>query len=164
MDAPPRFEQKFDSKVCKLNKSIYGLKNEQVERGFFAEFEIKDLGSLRYLLGMEIAHSKKGIVLSQRKYILDLLKEIGKIICKPTNTPIDPNQKFGNRKEGTPMDTSTYQRVMAQGVCEMLWQKKILEELRTPISLPLKLYCDNKVTINIAQIQHSMTIKEKVDK
>ncbi|KAL6327261.1 hypothetical protein AAG906_017818 [Vitis piasezkii] len=39
------------------------------------EFEVKDLGNLKYFLGMEVARSRKGIVVSQRKYILDLLKE-----------------------------------------------------------------------------------------
>ena len=34
-------------------------------------FEVKDLGPLRYFLGIEIARSPKGIVLSQRKYVLD---------------------------------------------------------------------------------------------
>jgi Reverse transcriptase (RNA-dependent DNA polymerase) len=42
-------------------------------------FDIKDLGPLKYFLGIEITHSPKGLFISQRKYILDLLKKIGKI-------------------------------------------------------------------------------------
>lgn len=34
------------------------------------EFEIKDLGRLKYLLGIEVAYSKTRIFLSQRKYTL----------------------------------------------------------------------------------------------
>ena len=44
-------------------------------------FEVKDLGPLRYFLGIEIAKSPKGIVLSQRKYVLDLLTETGMLGC-----------------------------------------------------------------------------------
>ena len=59
------------------------------------EFEVKDLGQLRYFLGIEIAQNPKGIVLSQRKYVLDLLSETGRMLeCRPVSTPIDPNHKL----------------------------------------------------------------------
>lgn len=37
------------------------------------EFEIKDLGKLQNFQGIKIARSEKGIIISQRKYILNLL-------------------------------------------------------------------------------------------
>lgn len=50
------------------------------------EFEIKDLGLLKYFLGIEVAGSIREIVISQGKYILDLLKETGKLGAKPVDT------------------------------------------------------------------------------
>jgi len=41
------------------------------------EFEVKNLGQLKYFLGIEISRGPKGVFLSQRKYVLDLLKETG---------------------------------------------------------------------------------------
>ncbi|RVW76298.1 Retrovirus-related Pol polyprotein from transposon RE1 [Vitis vinifera] len=40
-----------------------------------SKFHTKDLGELKYFLGIEVSRSKKGMFLSQRKYVLDLLKE-----------------------------------------------------------------------------------------
>ena len=41
-------------------------------------------------------------------------------------------------------------RAMTQGICEILWLKRILEELQLPMTLPMKLYYDNKVAISIS--------------
>ena len=41
-------------------------------------------------------------------------------------------------------------RSMALGICELLWLKIILEELKIKYEMPMRLYCDNKFAINIA--------------
>ena len=41
-------------------------------------------------------------------------------------------------------------RVMASGICELLLLRKIMMELRLPFEAPMKLYCDNKAMISIA--------------
>ena len=56
-----------------------------------SEFEIKDLGSLKYFLGIEVACSKDRIFISQRQYVLDLLKETRMHGCKACDTPLEPN-------------------------------------------------------------------------
>ena len=48
-----------------------------------SQFHTKDIGMVRYFLGIEVLRSKHGIFLSQRKYALDLLFEIGKLEVKP---------------------------------------------------------------------------------
>jgi hypothetical protein len=58
------------------------------------EFEVNDLGQLKYFLGIEVARSPQEIVLSQRKYVLDLLNETCMIRCRPACTPIDSNHKL----------------------------------------------------------------------
>lgn len=235
---------------------------------------------------MEVAYSKQGIFISQRKYVLDLLKETSKLGCKSTRVPIEQNHRIGSDEESPRVNKAKYQRlvgkliylshtrpdiaypvsvvsqfmhdpqdrhlqavdrilqylkvspgrgllfkksehlsmevytdadyagsivdmrsttgycmflggnlvtwrskkqnvvvrssaeaefrVMAQGVCELLWMKIILDDLKIKYEAPMRLFCDNKSAISIAHnpVQHDRTkhieidrhfIKEKLD-
>ncbi|KAK0581627.1 hypothetical protein LWI29_016112 [Acer saccharum] len=81
------------------------------------EFEMKDLGVLRYFLGIEVARSKHGIFLSQRKYVLDLLTETGMLASKPADTLMDQNHKLCeclDHPDQTPANKERYQRLVGK--------------------------------------------------
>jgi hypothetical protein len=78
------------------------------------EFEIKALGRLKYFLGIEVAHSRQGIFISQQKYVTDLLKETSKTACKPTSTPIDPNLRLGMAEKDDAIDREMYQHLVGR--------------------------------------------------
>lgn len=78
------------------------------------EFEMKDLGQLKYFLGMEVARSTHGISISQRKYVLDLLNETGMLGSKPIDTPMDPNMKIGMKRNSLHVDKGKYQRLLGK--------------------------------------------------
>ncbi|GKC73243.1 ribonuclease H-like domain-containing protein, partial [Tanacetum coccineum] len=57
-----------------------------------SKFKIKDLGELKYFLGIEVLKAEKGgLYLSQRKYCLELLHDCGLLACKPVSTPLAEN-------------------------------------------------------------------------
>lgn len=64
-----------------------------------SHFRIKDLGDLKYFLGIEVSWSNKGISISQQKYTLKILKEGGFLGAKPVNFPIEQNIKLSDSSE-----------------------------------------------------------------
>ncbi|BBG97367.1 ABC-2 type transporter family protein [Prunus dulcis] len=86
----------------------------QLQDYLATEFEMKDLGGLKYFLGIEVARSQQGIFLSQRKYVLDLLTDTGMLDCKPADTPIVQNHHLGEYPDQVLTNKERYQRLVGR--------------------------------------------------
>ncbi|XP_016570718.1 uncharacterized mitochondrial protein AtMg00810-like [Capsicum annuum] len=90
------------------------------------KFKMKDLGELKFFLGIEFSRSVKGIVMPQRKYALELVAATGLGGAKPVGTPLEVNQKLTSVKydehinnasverDNLLADPTTYQRLVGR--------------------------------------------------
>jgi hypothetical protein len=78
------------------------------------KFKMKDLGRLKYFLGIEAVRTNNGIYLSQRKYILDLLSETGMLECKSVESSILQNHRLVIHPDKVPTNKERYRRLVGR--------------------------------------------------
>ncbi|GJW51621.1 putative RNA-directed DNA polymerase [Tanacetum coccineum] len=242
MEAPPGFSQHFKHReVCKLKKSLYGLKQsprawfgrftlamkkygykqsnsdhtlflshrgdrvtcliiyvddmiitgndeseiKKLKEGLCAEFEMKDLGNLRYFLGIKVMRSQQGIFI----YIAYVVGVVSQFMHQPKIfTDVDWAGDKGNRRStsgylslvGGNLVTwkSKKQKVIslssveaelrgiAKGLAEALWIRKLVSEIGFPPKESIWIMSDNKAAIQISEnpVQHDRTKHVEVDR
>ncbi|GKA88774.1 ribonuclease H-like domain-containing protein, partial [Tanacetum coccineum] len=141
------------------------------------KFMIKDLGKLKYFLGIEVIDTDKDICLNQRKYVLDLLSEYSMLACKPVNIPLLSKLVISNEatKSDHVLDNITdYQKkrlsrksviALASITSEVIWILKILKDLKIKNLLPVNLHYDSNSAFKIAAnpVFHERTKHLEID-
>ncbi|XP_066341492.1 uncharacterized protein [Miscanthus floridulus] len=101
---------KAHSKLEKAHSSLLEeAKKEEVIVSYFCEefakmmaneFEMSMIGELSYLLGPQIKQMKNGTIVSQGKYIKDMLKKFGMDDAKAISTPMGTNGNLDSDANG----------------------------------------------------------------
>ena len=126
---------------------------QRLKQHLLNHFQTKDLGKLKYFLGLETAQSSSGVVMSQRKYALDILEETGMLECKPIDTPMDPNVKLVPG-QGEPLrDPERYRRLVGKlNYLTITWLD--ISFLMSVVSQFLQSPCDNHWDVVIRILQY----------
>jgi transposase InsO family protein len=76
------------------------------------EFEMTDMGLMRYFLGLEVDQSDQGIFICQHKYAADILKRFRMDKCKAAETPIAAGTKLSKQDTGPAVDSTLYKQMV----------------------------------------------------
>ena len=87
---------------------------QKIKDSLDTAFTIKDLGAIRYFLGIEVSRTSKGTMLNQRKFILDILKSTGMESCKPSKFPFPKGIKLSTDTGEMMADPESYRRIIGK--------------------------------------------------
>lgn len=85
---------------------------EEFKSSMKSEFEMTDLGKMRYFLGVEVLQNSKGIHLCQKKYAREVLERFGMGECNSVKNPIVPGSKLTREVGGKKVDATQFKQLI----------------------------------------------------
>ncbi|XP_031248923.1 uncharacterized protein LOC116106736 [Pistacia vera] len=85
---------------------------DQFKSAMQTEFEMTDLGLMKYFLGMEISQTVGEIFVCQQRYATEILMKFGIENCKPVDTPLVPNLKLSKTDGAERVDEGKYRSLV----------------------------------------------------
>ena len=76
------------------------------------EFDMTDLGKMRYFLDLEVLQRSDGVFISQKKYALEVLQRFGMDKSNSVHNPIVPGFKLVKDEGGVKVDKTYYKQIM----------------------------------------------------
>lgn len=76
------------------------------------EFDMTDLGKMKYFLGVEVVQNSEGIFLSQRKYAQEILEIFGMEKSNSVRNPMVPGFKLMKNGDGAQVDMTQYKQMV----------------------------------------------------
>ena len=104
---------------------------QRVKDCLLQQFRIKDLGDLKYFLGIEFSRSKVGIYMSQRKYALDILQDTGLTGARPDKFPMEQYLKLTPDDGELLKDLVKYRRLVGRLIYLTVTRPDITFSVRT---------------------------------
>ncbi|XP_074351332.1 secreted RxLR effector protein 161-like [Apium graveolens] len=85
---------------------------EEFKRQMGEKFEMSDLGTLGYYLGIEVEQEDGFIELKQSSYAKKIVEKAGMKDCNPTKYPMDPKDQISRDEGGIIVDATMYKSMV----------------------------------------------------
>lgn len=88
------------------------LMMSEFKNSMMREFDMTDLGRMRFFLGIEVLQKSDGIYISQRKYAMEVLKRFSMEESNSVSSPIVPGFKICKDEDGIKVDETYYKQIV----------------------------------------------------
>lgn len=85
---------------------------DRFKSSMMREFDMSDLGKMKYFLGIEVIQNEAGIFICQRRYAREVLDRFGMGSSNSVNNPIVPGTQLSKDETGDGVDVTMFKQIV----------------------------------------------------